>query len=293
VNAGDAELCVETFGDPNDPAIVLIAGAASSMDWWEPEFCTRLAGGGRLVVRYDHRDTGGSTACPPGKPAYSSDDLGTDPLRILDALGIARAHLVGVSMGGGIAQWLAAHHPGRVRTLTLIATSAAGEREPATPLPPPEPRIRRLFEDPPPPPDWRDRTAVVDRAVEDLRVYAGALFDEGRVRRIAETVADRTRDIEASTTNHWLVVGGESAPFRMAELAVPTLVLHGSDDPMFPLEHGRALAAAVPGARLVELPGMGHEAPPPVTWDVVVPEILRLTGQVGGVSDAKTTTLSR
>jgi pimeloyl-ACP methyl ester carboxylesterase len=278
VDVGNAELCAETFGDAGNPAVLLLAGAASSMDWWEPEFCTRLAGGGRYVVRYDHRDTGRSTTWPAGEPGYSADDLATDPLRLLDGLGVPRAHLVGVSMGGGIAQDLAAHHPDRVLTLTLIATSAAGERSEATRLPPPEPRIRELFASPPPPPDWRDHDAVVEHLVESQRPYAGSLgFDEERVRRIARSVVDRTRDLEASATNNWLAVETESTPFRMADLAVPTLVLHGTDDPLFPLAHGRALAAAIPGARLVELNGMGHEVPPPAVWDVVVREILRHT----------------
>lgn len=278
VDPDGVELCLETFGDPADPAVLLIGGATASMDCWEPEFCIRLADGGRFVVRYDHRDTGRSTASPAGRPGYSFQDLATDPLRILDALGIARAHLVGVSMGGGIAQYLAAHHPERVRTITLIATSAAGERATAAALPPPEPRVQKLFENPPPPPAWADRGAVVDHLVEGERPFAGLLgFEEERVRWIAGVVVDRTRDLEASATNHW-ILGGEPEPFRLADLAVPTLVLHGTDDPFFPFEHGRALADGIPGARLVALEGMGHEVPPPELWYVVVREILRHTG---------------
>jgi len=279
VDAGGVELCLETFGDPRDPAVLLIGGATASMDWWEPEFCARLAGGGRFVLRYDHRDTGRSAASPVGEPTYTGEDLDADPLRLLDALGIERAHLVGVSMGGGIAQSLAARHPDRVRTITVIATSAAGERNTTDPLPPPEARVREWFDDPPPAPAWDDRKAVVEYLVEGERPFAGALgFDEERVRRIAEIVVDRARNLEASVTNHWLVAEADDAdPFRLADISVPTLVLHGTDDPCFPLEHGRALADGIPGARLVELPGMGHEVPPPALWDVVVPEILRHT----------------
>jgi pimeloyl-ACP methyl ester carboxylesterase len=280
VDAEGVELCLESFGDPGDPAVLLISGATASMDWWEPAFCARLADGGRFVVRYDHRDTGASAAWPAGSPAYSSEDLATDPLRILDALGVARAHLVGVSMGGGIAQYLAAHHADRLLTLTLIATSSAGERDDAAELPPPAPRVRQLFENPPPAPAWNDRAALIDRMVEVERLFAGSVgFDEQQVRRIAGVVVDRTRDIEASTTNHWVLVDGESKPFRLADLTVPTLVLHGTDDPFFPIEHGRALAGGIPGARLVALEGMGHQAPPPAVWDVVVPEILRHTAR--------------
>lgn len=87
------ELCLETFGDRRDPALLLIGGATLSMDWWDVGFCERLAAGGRLVIRYDHRDTGRSVASPPGEPSYANEDLTTDALRVLDALGIARAHV--------------------------------------------------------------------------------------------------------------------------------------------------------------------------------------------------------
>src|SRR6187549_1354285 len=104
VPVGDAQLCVDTIGREGDPAVLLMGGATSSMDWWEPEFCTRLAAAGRFVIRFDNRDTGQSTSSPFGQPSYTGADLSADPLRLLDALGIASAHLVGVSMGGGIAQ---------------------------------------------------------------------------------------------------------------------------------------------------------------------------------------------
>src|SRR5690348_18492069 len=98
------ELCADTFGEPSDPALLLIAGGASSMDWWEDEFCRRLAAGGRFVIRYDHRDTGRSTSFPAGAPPYSDVDLAHDALGVLDNLGVHRAHLVGLSMGGLLAQ---------------------------------------------------------------------------------------------------------------------------------------------------------------------------------------------
>ena len=282
VDAGGVELCLETFGEVSDPAVLLIGGSTASMDWWEPAFCRRLADGGRFVVRYDHRDTGQSTASPAGRPTYSGADLETDPLRILDALGIERAHLVGISMGGGIAQSLAARHADRLLSIALIATGAAGERPTADPLPPPEPRVQQLFANPAPLPDPDDREALIEYLVAGERACAGSLgFDEERVRRIAGIVVDRTRDIAASTTNHWVLVDepDESPPFRLADITVPTLVLHGTDDPFFPLPHGQALVDAIPGARLVALEGMGHQVPPPALWDVVVPEILRHTAR--------------
>ena len=261
------DLCVETFGTAADPPILLIGGGASAMDWWDAEFCDRLAAAGRFVIRYDHRDTGQSPTSPPGKPRYTNEDLATDPLRLLDSLHIERAHLAGVSMGGGIAQLLGALHGDRVRTLTLIATSPGGERASTHRLPPPS------LPAGPPQPDWHDRAAVIDYLVEDQRRHCGVPFDEDRIRRLATQVVDRTRDMAASMTNHFLAPGSPP-PFRLADIAAPTLVLHGTSDPLFPLPHGEALAAEIPRARLVPLENMGHEYPPPHLWDTVIPEIV-------------------
>ena len=106
----DAELCVEAIGDSAHPALLLIGAATWSMDWWEDGLCRRLADRGRLVVRYDQRDTGRSTSCPPGAPDYTGADLVSDAVAVLDGLGIVRAHVVGLSMGGGIAQYVALEH---------------------------------------------------------------------------------------------------------------------------------------------------------------------------------------
>jgi len=268
------ELCVETFGSPDDPALLLLGGASASMDWWQSEFCERLADGGRFVIRYDPRDTGESTSAPAGAPDYTADDMMADIVALLDALELERAHIVGVSMGGGMAQWLALEHPGRVATLTLISTSPGPEDD----LPPMADRLQKLFSDPPPPPDWSDPDAAVEYIVEEHRPYAGSLgFDEDAVRAIATAVVGRTRDLAAGS-NHWQLEGsgGPLRP-RLGSIAVPTLVIHGTDDPMFPLGHGEALAREIPGARLVTIEGMGHEYPPRAVWDQVITELLRHT----------------
>jgi pimeloyl-ACP methyl ester carboxylesterase len=276
VTTDGVQLCLETFGDRADAALLLISGLAQSMDWWDVGLCERLTAAGRYVIRYDHRDTGRSESFPPGKPDYTGDDLATDALHVLDALDVARAHAVGISAGGGIAQYLAALHPHRLHSITLIATTAAGDRADPVSLPPPEPRVAATFDDPAPEPDWEDRAAVIDYLVEGERPYAGTLgFDEERVRRIVTAVVERTRDVQAAVTNHW-VIEQSAARFRLTDIDVPTLVLHGTADPLFPFPHGEALAAKIPGATLVPLPGMGHEIPPPQLWDVVVPAIVRM-----------------
>ena len=288
-----ARLCAETFGDPADPAILLIGGIAGAMDWWQDDFCRALAdggtyGSGRFVIRYDHRDTGRSQTDPPGAPSYTGDDLVLDPVRVLDALGIGRAHLVGVSMGGGIAQQVAIEQPGRVASLTLMSssplTTAGADGAPdGLPLPGPAPQIQADFRDPPPAPDWGDPDAVVRSLVAADRLYAGPGYDEADTLAAARRVVARSID-PAAASNHFLV---EGAPVQgtLADITAPTLVLHGEDDPMFPPEHGRALAAAVRGARLVLLSGVGHQYPPRIAWGVVVPEILAITASEDTASE--------
>jgi pimeloyl-ACP methyl ester carboxylesterase len=278
VRANGVDLCVETFGDPVAPAILLISGAAASMDWWDAEFCRRLAAGGRFVIRYDHRDTGRSVSYPPGAPGYTGADLVGDAVGLIDALAGGRAHVVGLSMGGGIAQHLAVHHGDRVVTLTLMSTSPGGPGGPDNDLPPMADRVRAAFAEPAPEPDWTDRDAVVEYLVEGKRRFAGPdSFDQAAVREVARRVVERTVNLESSTKNHWLVEGGEDTRPRLGEVRAPTLVIHGTEDPLFPPGHAVALAREIATTELLLLDGIGHQAPPRSTWHLVVPAILRHT----------------
>jgi pimeloyl-ACP methyl ester carboxylesterase len=282
VSTNGVELCVETFGDPADPALLLIAGATSSMDAWADEFCSRLAAGPRFVIRYDTRDTGQSVSYPAGSPPYSVRDLAGDALGLLDHFGVAQAHLVGISMGGGIGQLIAVEYPDRVASLTLISTTPGGPGGPdRAELPPPSERLLAFFAAPAPTPDWSDRSAVVDYIVDGERRFTDpGPMDEAASRRTAARTYDRTRDVAASMTNHWLIDGGPPIRARLGEIAVPTLVLHGTDDPLFPYGHAEALAAEIPGARLVPLEHVGHQMPPPLVWDTAIGAILTLTDPV-------------
>jgi pimeloyl-ACP methyl ester carboxylesterase len=199
---------------------------------------------------------------------------------VLDALGIGSAHLVGISMGGGIAQQAARTFPERVASLTLISTSRAVPADPGRPdLPGPSAELAAVFADPPAPPDWSDRAAVIEYLVADQLPYLGSLpFDEAALRTLVASVVDRTTNIESSMTNHFLVVDDdEPVAGRLGEIRAPTLVLHGTEDPLFPIAHGEALAAEIPGAHLLRLEGMGHQVPPRPLWDQVVPAILEHT----------------
>lgn len=277
--AGNAQLCVETIGDRDDPALLLIAGAAWSMDWWDDELCSRLADRGRLVIRYDQRDTGRSTSYPAGAPAYDANDLVTDAVAVLDALHIDRAHVVGLSMGGGIAQRLGLDYRERAATLTLISTSPIDPSIEG--LPGPTPEIQATFSDEGIQPDWDDRDAVIDYIVEGERPYAGpGTFDEPRLRALAGRVFDRSANMAASMINHFVLEDRRSADSQSSLRhlnGIPTLVLHGTADPMFPPAHGKALVDAIPGARLIELDGVGHQLPPPHTWDLVVEALTKHT----------------
>jgi pimeloyl-ACP methyl ester carboxylesterase len=255
VEVDGVELCTEPFGDPDDPAILLIMGIGGSMLWWEEGFCRLLADSGRYVLRYDHRDTGRSVTYEPGRPEYTGADLLTDAVGVLDAYDVAVAHVVGVSAGGAFAQLLALGFPDRVASLVLISTS------PVTPgvraLPGATERYHEFMSTAKV--DWSDEASVVDYLVGYLRTLGGGerSFDEAAARDFVRRDVARAQDIEASE-NHGIVAEGETPRGPLSSIAVPTLVIHGTADPMFPLAHGEALAREIPGARLLALDGAGH-----------------------------------
>ena len=281
VQVNGVDLCVECIGDPADPPILLIMGSSASMDWWEDEFCGRLVAGRRFVVRYDHRDTGQSISYEPGAPGYTLDDLIADPAALIDRLELGVAHVVGMSMGGGIAQGVALGHPDRVGSLTLIATAPAapGPEDPDLPSMSDE-TIAQFSIDAP---DWSDRGAAIEYMTHLARVSAGRAYplDDAAFRELAARVFDRTRSMASTMTNHHVLDGGERTRERLGEIDVPTLVVHGTDDPIVPYGNAPALVREIRGARLLTLEGTGHDLPRPV-WDIVVPAILEHTGAAGG-----------
>ena len=270
VEVSGVEVCTEAFGNPGDPPVLLVMGMSASMMWWETGFCERLADGRRFVIRYDHRDTGRSVTYPPGHPRYAGSDLVRDAAGVLDAYGLAAAHIVGMSMGGALAQLLALDFPDRVLSLVLISTSPAlpGER----PLASSAERFRRFASTARV--DWSDTSAVVDYVVDYWRVLGGRQrgFDEAHIRELAQFDADRARDV-AAAQNHGLLSDENRPRAPLSSIAAPTLVVHGTDDPMFPLDHGAALADEIPNAKLLALSGAGHGIDPD-DWDTVIGAIV-------------------
>jgi pimeloyl-ACP methyl ester carboxylesterase len=264
---GNIELAYETFGDRDDPPVLLIMGLATQMIGWPDEFCSGLVERGLFVVRFDNRDIGLSThlddrGAPDilsllggtGSAPYPLADLADDSVGLLDALHLDSAHVVGASMGGMIAQLVAIRHPERVRSLTSIMSTTG---DPAVGAPA-EAAMGVLLAPPAP-----DREAAIQRAVDTYRVIGspGFEFDEQALRDRAALSYDRRYNPAGVARQLAAIL---TAPDRTADLGaldVPTLVVHGAADALVNVSGGRATAAAVPGAELLVLEGMGHDLP--------------------------------
>ena len=283
---GALEICYETFGRPSDPPLLLIAGLGAQMILWEDEFCAALAARGLWVVRFDNRDVGKSTLIAWTPPAdagsavaerkkgdripapYLLEDMAADAVGLLDALGIARAHIVGASMGGMIAQEIAIHWPERVRSLTSIMSTTGDPR-----LPPPTPQVMQVFTKPPP----KTAEEYVEANVAAWLIFRGASYpeDEKRDRTRAIRAAKRGFNPEGGQRQMLAVYASGSRKKTLPGVTAPTLVIHGADDPLLPLAAGEDTAATIPGAKLVVLPRMGHALPLAV-WPRVIDEIAEL-----------------
>jgi pimeloyl-ACP methyl ester carboxylesterase len=257
VRTDGIDLATQAFGDPVQPPVLLIMGAMASMLWWPDAFCEGLASTGRHVVRYDNRDTGLSTRYPPGEPGYTLEDMVDDAMRVLDGHAIAAAHIVGMSLGGMIGQIAALKDPSRVLSLTAISSSPVGTDKSHLPS------FTTAFAEHMAAGDgvdWSDRAQVIAYMIKDARVLAGTAhpFEEAKVRAFVERDHDRAGGY-LSATNHGMLKVGDKWRGRLGEMNAPLLVIHGTADPIYPIEHGVALSRAVRGAKLVRIEGGGHE----------------------------------
>jgi pimeloyl-ACP methyl ester carboxylesterase len=249
---GGAALCAQAFGAAGDPAVLLIAGARTSMLGWPDGFCDGLAAAPRHVIRYDQRDTGRATAYAPGRPPYGLEDLAADGAAVLDAYGVERAHVAGIGLGGVVAQLVALEHPERVATLTAIGSTPLDAERRVLPAAAPAPAGC---------PGDRDELAALLR--REARACAGTRHphDAEAAAALAERELARTAS-PAGRVNHALLRGGEQWHGRLARITAPLLVIHGTADRVLPHPHGVALARAIPGADMLTIAGAGHELHP-------------------------------
>lgn len=276
VRANGINLEYEAFGDRGAPPIVLIMGLGGQLVLWPDELCAALAGAGHHVIRFDNRDVGLSTKLEtPRRPRlmraalaarlgfrvrapYTLDDMAHDTVGLLDALELPRAHVVGASMGGMIAQIVAAKHPQRVDSLTLIMSTSGNPRLPGPRL---ELQLRLVR-----PPPGHDREALIRHSMQTWRLIGSPQFppDEKTLRAKVERSYDRSSYRHGLARQTLAIIASGSRVPLLRRITAPTLVIHGAEDPLVPVAAGHDLAQHIPGARLTVIPGMGHDLPAPL-----------------------------
>jgi pimeloyl-ACP methyl ester carboxylesterase len=278
ITANGLTLAYEQIGSRQDPPVLLIMGLGSQMIAWPDEFCRQFADRGFFITRFDNRDVGGSThfseAGAPDiaaffrgeepKAPYLVDDMGDDAAGLLDALSLSPAHIVGVSMGGMIAQSLAINHRAQVRSLTSIMSTPS----PAIGSPTPETTAVLMV------PPATNREQYIDQSVRTFTVIGspGFPFNESRQRSIAGASYDRDPDTSGTPRQLFAILSSPDRTPGLEQLDVPALVIHGTADPLVQPEGGRATAKAIRGAQLVLEEGMGHDLPEAL-WSEIIGHI--------------------
>jgi pimeloyl-ACP methyl ester carboxylesterase len=283
-DVGPVELVYETIGDPSDEPLLLVMGLGMQLIHWDRELCELFAERGFHVIRFDNRDAGLSTkiqapvpnvmrlmAGVPARVPYLLEDMASDAFGLLDHLGIEAAHVVGASMGGMIAQTMAIKRPERVLSLTSIM-STTGERRAGRP----KLRVMGVLMRQAP----RERDAYIERFVKIFRLIGSKGFplDDERIRELAAASYDRGHHTAGTGRQLAAIMASGDRTAQLRTLAVPTTVIHGRADPLVPFRGGRATAAAIPDARLIAVPGMGHDLPREV-WPQLVEAVVETAGR--------------
>jgi pimeloyl-ACP methyl ester carboxylesterase len=293
-DANGIRLCYETFGERSDPPIVLIMGLAAQMIVWDDDFCRELAARGRFVVRFDNRDIGLSTRFPEQhtprmfeilvsqlarvkpKARYTLVDMARDTVGLMDALGLASAHIVGVSMGGAIAQEIAINFRSRIRTLTSIMSSTGDSNVPPPTLGAMGALLRR---------SQASKEAYLDQYVKTWRTLAGNHFpfDAERTRAQGANGFERGPNPAGVARQMMAIVASGNRKPQLRKLSIPTLIIHGTADPLMRFKAAPDLQATIPGAKLVAIEGMGHTLPR-AAWPQILGPIEILTSLENGPS---------
>lgn len=289
--ANGIQIEYNTIGKSSSQPLLLIAGLGCQMICWDDELCAQIAEMGFYVIRFDNRDTGLSTKFEAaGKPdimkafntllqgqkikaAYTIDDMADDAVGLLDALDIDQAHICGMSMGAAIAQTMAIRHPARLLSMTLIHGTTGSSK-----LPPPTPEALNYLISTPP----NTREEFIDYFVSGSRILAGPgfAFDEQWHRELAARSYDRNFYPQGAGRQILAVLAHGSRKRALASVTTPTLVIHGVDDPICPVEGGKDIAATIKGSEIMLIKGMGHDMPAGGAWHSIIKKIEEFTKKV-------------
>ena len=291
VSSNGIQIEYETFGEPDSPALLLIIGLSLQLIDWDEKLCQQLAKQGHYVIRFDNRDSGLSSkieeagvpdvmktieAMMKGEtinPPYTIEDMAVDSVGLLDALGIEKAHICGMSMGGMIAQKIALNYPKRVLSLISISSNTGDPEDPKG-----KPEVMKLLSIPAP----KERNAYIEFSMKLFNTFSGSGFpyDQGWLREHMAQAYDRSFYPQGVARQFVAIITQKNRKHALGSLSIPTLVIHGSDDPGVPVDCGKNTAAAIPGAKLMIIDGMGHDLPHEGAWPQIIDAIVDHTHKV-------------
>jgi pimeloyl-ACP methyl ester carboxylesterase len=291
VDSNGIQIEYDTFGEPGSRPLLLIMGFAGQLNLWDEELCKKIAQQGHYVIRFDNRDVGLSTKIDEAdvpdimktiealmlgeavNPPYTIEDMANDAVGLLDALGIEKAHICGMSMGGMIAQTIAINYPQKVLSLISIYSGTGDHKDP-----PPKPEAFEMLTTPFP----EEREAFIEHSIKMFRAIAGTgfPFDKEWHRKILAQGFDRAFYPQGPARHLVAILTQKNRRPALKSVSVPTLVIHGADDPLVPVECGRNVAADIPGAELMIIDGMGHDMPHGGAWPQIIDAVVDHTHKV-------------
>ena len=292
VDSNGIQIGYETFGEPDSPALLLIIGLGGQLTFWDEKLCLQLAQQGHYVIRFDNRDAGLSTKIKEAgvpdimqtiktqmkgetiKAPYTIEDMADDTVGLLDALGIEKAHICGMSMGGMIAQTIAINYPKRVLSLISIYSNTGDPEEPQS-----ESEARKFLLVP----QSEEREAYIEHGIKFFSAISGPGFpyDEEWLRNFVAQSYDRAYNPEGTARQFVAILAQKNRRPELKSLSTPALIIHGANDPLVLVESGKNTAADIPGAELIIIDGMGHDLPHGGAWPKIRDVIAGFTQKIG------------